>query len=65
MVDGRLRWVFDDLPFELDEEPKDGKKKILRGRGNRRHLCLNFGLDASIGIVDNDKVGNQTQGDNL
>ena len=65
MVDSQLRRVVNDLPFELNEAPKDGEYSSLRGPGNRRYLCLDFSLDASVGIGDNDKVGNQTQGDNL
>ena len=29
------------------------------------NLCLNLILDASVGIGDDDEVGNQTQSDNL
>lgn len=33
MVDGRLRWVVNHLPFELNEDPKNGKQCFLRGAG--------------------------------
>lgn len=66
MVDSQLRWVIDDLPFELNEAPKTvNSKHSLRRLGDRRYLCLNFVLDASIGIVDNDEVCDQTQGNDL
>ena len=64
MIDNPLRRVVDDLPFELSEKPKDDKQNFLRLE-NGLYLCPDFGLDASIAIVDNDKVGNQTQGDDL
>lgn len=65
MVDSRLRRVFDDLPFELNEAHKNGKRDSLGRPGNKKYLRLDFGLDAPICVVYDDKVGDQTQGDNL
>lgn len=65
MVDSRLRRVVNDPPFELNEAPEVSERIFIKRLRNRRYLCLDFSLDASIRVVNNDKIGDQAQGDNF